>query len=506
MTLIVFFVLTYWNTINSPLERDEGEYAYTAQLLDQGIMPYEHSFLQKPPMIVYTYWLGYQLDSTAVWPFRLLGILFTLATMVLLAAIAKKLYGQTAAWITAWLAIPMLSPPFLTALNANTEKFMLLPLVGLLYLFLKEKEEQHWWRWLLAGSLFVLALGYKPIALLPGLFIIILSLIHAWRIKKNITKLLSYLLLGVLGGITTGILMILVFWLNNALPYLWESAIQYNTFYASNFGQSFPGMFMNYAGRLWQYWWPLILITVCSLWWRPIYWRLWWGLILLSLLTVFTSPIGHYYLLLMPWWCLLTVATLRTMITKLKINQAEWLRITYTAATSIVIIIIIWPFTQQYFLSPRDLSDWIYGNNNPFVAARLIAPRIQSITKPDDKIFVAGSEPEIYYYSQRISASRFDITYPLNINTPVRDQYQQQAITDLQNNPPAAIVIVTSSLSNLWDQKSPRYFIDYLNLTIQDNYQLIGAYVNTNQGIKWFDKNAEVDWSRASLILFQRHS
>ena len=52
---ISFFVLLNWNSFSAPFERDEGEYAYSAWLLRTGDTPYQDSFLQKPPLIIYTY-------------------------------------------------------------------------------------------------------------------------------------------------------------------------------------------------------------------------------------------------------------------------------------------------------------------------------------------------------------------------------------------------------------------------------------------------------------------
>lgn len=50
--------LLCFNTIASPFQRDEGEYAYSAQLLREGGVPYKEAFMQKPPMIIYTYYLA----------------------------------------------------------------------------------------------------------------------------------------------------------------------------------------------------------------------------------------------------------------------------------------------------------------------------------------------------------------------------------------------------------------------------------------------------------------
>src|SRR4030042_6083638 len=88
--LIIFLLFLRWNSFSTPFERDEGEYAYSAWILRQGILPYENSFLQKPPMIVYTYAFGQLFDSKGLVSPRVLAALFSLGTIVLTALIAKK--------------------------------------------------------------------------------------------------------------------------------------------------------------------------------------------------------------------------------------------------------------------------------------------------------------------------------------------------------------------------------------------------------------------------------
>src|SRR5438445_13817343 len=45
--ICLLFVVLRWNSHNVPLVRDEGEYAYAAQLLRHGLVPYRDAFLQK---------------------------------------------------------------------------------------------------------------------------------------------------------------------------------------------------------------------------------------------------------------------------------------------------------------------------------------------------------------------------------------------------------------------------------------------------------------------------
>ena len=92
----LLFLALRWNNYDLPLVRDEGEYAFAARLLRHGLAPYEHAFLQKPPMIVYTYLLA---DLVAVpWFPRALAALSVAASTILLGWIARLELGPGFAW------------------------------------------------------------------------------------------------------------------------------------------------------------------------------------------------------------------------------------------------------------------------------------------------------------------------------------------------------------------------------------------------------------------------
>ena len=81
LTLAVRF-----SDLRMPLERDEGEYAYGAQEIARGYMPYKDTFCQKPPGIFAWYRLGFRLFGESV-----VGIHLTLA-------LAAWLSGSFSSW------------------------------------------------------------------------------------------------------------------------------------------------------------------------------------------------------------------------------------------------------------------------------------------------------------------------------------------------------------------------------------------------------------------------
>ena len=105
------FVALRWNTFDAPLVRDEGEYAYAGQLLRHGSLPYAGSFLQKPPMVAYSYALAGAVAPKLYWAPRILAYLFAALATVLLGLIARREFGKGTGTIVMWLVTPMLLLP-----------------------------------------------------------------------------------------------------------------------------------------------------------------------------------------------------------------------------------------------------------------------------------------------------------------------------------------------------------------------------------------------------------
>src|SRR4030042_2404782 len=169
--LIIFLLFLRWNSFNTPFERDEGEYAYSAWIMTTGKgVPYKDSFLQKPPMIIYTYMLSYFINPNAVWPSRVLASIFILASALLVYAIVEKNNGEKPARISAFFSIILLSAPFYNALSANTELFLIPPLLAVVYIYVRHKVEACGFEWFITGVLTAISLLYKPIGFFPFFF------------------------------------------------------------------------------------------------------------------------------------------------------------------------------------------------------------------------------------------------------------------------------------------------------------------------------------------------
>lgn len=502
MLFIYFFILLNWNSLGAPFERDEGEYAYSAWLMRTGSTPYQDSFLQKPPMIIYTYLLGQAVSPLAVWPPRVLASIFVFLTSILIFLIALREWGGVAAIFSTFLFLPMIGFPPLTPFAANTEKFMILPMVATLALFVYYKNSQKSWPYIASGFLSTIAIFYKPICLPVIVFILIFWLfkLYCSTLPANFFTIIKPVLWIILSSLVTTILLLIPFL--KVWPKFFEEVFTFNVYYLNAFNNSLANL-TGYLANFIQYWWILLFLPVGLFFKKPKNILLYFTLLIISLVTIYRTPsgLGHYYLILMPFLALLCGALFNSCLESFSALREQKI-LTTIVVLPIVFSIMIFPFKNQFSMSPEKLSEWVYGTVNPFSESREVANHLALITKPGDLVFVAGSEPQIYYYAERKSMTRFVITYPLNLPTPYREQYQIELMSDLERNPPKAIVLSQRSFSGLWNEGSPQIFIKYFSDLISKNYKIVGGYVwNNNEEGHWQEPINNESIRNASLLL-----
>jgi hypothetical protein len=199
----------------------------------------------------------------------------------------------------------------------------------------------------------------------------------------------------------------------------------------------------------------------------------------------------------MPFWAIISAGAIASIS-----QQKE--KIIYLIS-GLTVLMMVCCIAVQFFKTPQEISVWIYGYNNPFIESKIVAEKMQEITSPKDYVFIAGSETQILFYANRISSSRFVITYPFTIPSPVQVKYQEEAIGELKARPPKAIVVSQRSESGLYDDKSSQEFKNFLFDLIQKNYTLRGGYVFSENGGMWKDNLTKNDFTNASLLLYKQN-
>ena len=96
--------------------------------------------------------------------------------------------------------------------------------------------------------------------------------------------------------------------------------------------------------------------------------------------------------------------------------------------------------------------------------------------KPNDYVYIIGSEPQILFHANRRHATRYLFDTPLVMKTVYIDKYQKQAIQDFLNNPPAVIIVHTKGEQWL-NMNNPGIYSDFIRNIINKNYEIVGAVV-----------------------------
>ena len=161
-------VLVRLRLVGVPLERDEGEYAYIAQQLLQGVLPYTEAHSMKFPGIFFVYAGVLAIFGQNPVAIHLSLLLVNLATAVLLFLLGRNLLSGSAG-IVAGVSFSVLTlSPTLQGIWANAEHFVLLPAVGGILLLRMTRDQPA--RFLSSGLLLGCALLIKQHATFFCLF------------------------------------------------------------------------------------------------------------------------------------------------------------------------------------------------------------------------------------------------------------------------------------------------------------------------------------------------
>lgn len=140
---------------------DEGIFAAVARAVREGGALYAEAWDNKPPGIFAVYLLGEFAGGMVTIRFVALGA--TLATQVLLFAMALRASGPKVAGLVAVVFGLLVGLPIIEGHLANTETFMLLPIAGGMYVLQQRARGDDRWV-LLAGVLMGTALLFKQVA------------------------------------------------------------------------------------------------------------------------------------------------------------------------------------------------------------------------------------------------------------------------------------------------------------------------------------------------------
>jgi len=474
--IVALFALLRMRLLDLPLERDEGEYAYAGQLLLHGVPPYKLLYNMKWPGTYAMYAAIMGIFGETIAGIRIGMILITTATALCLYFLTKRMFGRVAGVVAAATQLLLSITLAAMGLYGHATHFVMLFAVAGLMLIVRERPSV----WTVTGSGALLALA--ALMKQPGMFFGFFAAV--WLLASRRVRDTALLAGGasVVGVLTVASLVIAgVF----ARFKLWT--IDYARQYVSQvtfadgvaeFARSF-GAIYSYTALLW---WiallGLVLLFVDSAA-RP-HWMFVAGFTIASFLA--TTPglyfRPHYFIVLFP-----AVAILNGIAVASASRLVPW-RFVPPVAYAVVFFITLgqqWPTLSMDSLTITKMR---YGDN-PFPEAIEVANYIREQTGPDDRVAVLGSEPEIYFYSGRKSATGYIYTYPLMEKQIFAHHMQQEMIAEIEQARPKYAVVVSVPMSWLRHPDSDRTIFDWSQKYIGANYALDGIADITPRGTQY---------------------
>lgn len=470
--------------LDLPLERDEGEYAYAGQLILAGVPPYKLVYNMKFPGTYAVYALIMLIFGQTPAGIHLGLTCVTTGTALMLYWLGRRILDETAGVVTAVTYAVLAASPALLGLAAHATHFAaLFTTAGLCTLWLTRHRLSK--RGVaVSGFMFGLAILMKQHATLVCLW----GVWFVWRASRqaemSLADSLRLLLWFCAGAVAPVIVCCVVLWYGGVFDQFVFWAIRYAFEYARvEPVHKAPQYFLEALGKVgerdWLMWLTVFvafgLVFTDSRLRKD---RL--NLLMLCLAAFLTTVPGfyfrrHYFILAVPAAALLTgcgVSAARAFLTS---SRYAACRVLPVLGYGMVTVFTVIQHSDIWFqATPLQATRRMYLGN-PFAESQQIADFIRTNSMPDAKIAILGSEPQIFFLSQRRSATGYIYTYPLVEPHPYADRMQTQMIQEIESAKPEFVLFVGIPLSWLARPESNTRIIEWWSNVYRTNYALVGV-------------------------------
>ncbi len=506
-----------------PLERDEGEYAYAGQLILQGIPPYKLAYNMKFPGTYAAYALIMSIFGQTIHAIHLGLLLINVFTIALIFLVGRRLIN-TMAGVAAAASYAVLSvSPSVLGLATHATNFVVLPVLGGILLLLKEQrvtasepsQPEQLVRLFAGGLLF----GIGALMKQPGLLFIPFGAIYiVWddlNRRLSLNRMLLRILIFVTGAAVPLGVTSLILWYAGVFDKFWFWTINYAWQYGSLVPLSqAPRFFFPSANEVVLTGWPVWILAgigaLTGLWDQRTRARILFliGFLFFSALAVCPGFYfrTHYFILVLPAVSLLAGAAI-SKFTDILEGRLILIRfvplLLFAVALSVPILA-----DKKIFLevSPNDACGLIYPDN-PFLESVRIGAYMREHTEPGDTIAVLGSEPEIYFYSHRRSATGYIYTYGLMESQKYAQQMQQEMIREIEAARPKYLISVAMNYSWLRRPDSTEAIFNWANEYMAQNYTAAGFVNITPTKTDYFfgDVPQSVETLKNYILIYRRN-
>jgi 4-amino-4-deoxy-L-arabinose transferase-like glycosyltransferase len=490
LVVLLFVGCVRVRLLDMPLERDEGEYAYAGQLILQGIPPYELAYNMKLPGTYYAYALGMAVFGETPAGIHLTLLVANSLTIIFVFLLGRKLFGATAGLVACASYGVMSVSPAVLGMAAHANHFVVLFAVPATLLLLRADENRSALALFFSGLLYGLAF----LMIQPGIcFCLFGCFFLVWRAVLNRSIFsIAFVKKGLIFGLGI-VLPFVLFCLSCAITWHFARFWFWTFVYAHNYATLTPWS----EGReklvwhLQQTWNVSLGLWLLALAGPPLAWlnrAAWPPVLFIGIFWLFSflgTAIGfyfraHYFILVLPAFAILTGMAVASLQRLLQFSRMK--NVLSTLPLILFATILSWVVfyqAQAFFqVPPVRLGQGLYPWN-PVVESLAAADYIREHSAPDARVAVLGSEPEIYFYAHRHSATGYIYTYALMEPQPAALAMQHEMIQEIETSRPEYLVYVSHGFSWLFQKHSDHTILDWFKHYSGRDYEPVG-FVHQN--------------------------
>lgn len=467
LLLIILMVAVFRiNLIDIPYERDEGAYIYFGQMIVQGQTPYHDFYEDKPPANMYFYALMVWIFGPNEGNMHAAFMLLNIATLLLLHALARRLFGAASA-LCAATAFATLSVSYaLSGFSCMSEHIVIFFATAGMALLLGRREEPSSWEHVLAGMVLGLSCWVKQSAIFFLMWGGAAVLLPAYHVRW--ARRWRHLLWLGAGAAAVSLFFLALMAKLGVFREFWFSAVELPRLFVTTVvaPQFVKGNLALFAGGIFRDNPLVIALAIAGLaslafTGRPRNEKIGiWLLALLSLLAVVPGLMfyNHYWLQVVPAAALAVGAAIA-------VSTKAFSRFTGTSARAgALAVLLVFGMGKAWMIAKK--RGYYFGNDytsvlrktyglNPFPSSKRIGEYLRNRTQPGERIAILGSEPQIFLYAKCRNATRHAFTTHLvDPRNPYAADWRREYITDVEKTAPNYVVAVNHPASWCCDGNS----------------------------------------------------
>jgi hypothetical protein len=524
ISILLLIIIIRSNYLTIPFERDEGAYSYSGQAILNGAIPFKDLGSQRLPGVFYCYALIVALFGYTLKSMHVAFICINLLSAILIYFTSRKLFNNVTA-LGASLFWALLSMNMsISGFTVQSEHLVAFFALGGIYSLLKYFDKKSYLWIIVSGLLFCLSFEVKQTSIFLGFFAGIMLVGRQFFVKDRNYKqiLISTFLFAACIFVPVGIDLLIVFKRGGYEDFnywFFDVRKEYTSVISFEQGLEYLGMNFNAMYQNYKFIWVLSFFGSITIfftkakWWLKIFVI---GFYSFGFLTVMPGNhyYGHYFLQWVPTVCISASAFIYFVheLMKNKFNIQK--------SPQYIILAVLFLFSyshlnalKKYYFNKNNfqLLRQVYGLN-PFPESKVIADKLNTLMTPEDKLVVFGTEIQMYFYTNKVSPSRFAGSGAL-LEFPVKksESWQKEFIADVEKANPKYLVFYSHPISWMANPKVKNLIFPWFDKFSAEKYNLIGFadMYDDNTNYVWapdLDMVNNPPKSQYKIFIFERKS